>query len=1132
MKNWQILFFLSLISHFAIGQVNDNFNDDDFSNNPTWQGDVSDFIIDNKQLRSNGSSVISPYSMYLSTPNTISNNTEWQFLVDLKFNPTSTNLVRFFLLSDNANLKGSLKGYCIEIGQTSSDNIKLVRIDNGTPTTIFTGLSSFASNVLVRIKVIRSANGSWYVLADNTGGYNFLSEGSPIVDNTYNHLNTTFSHFGVLCNYNTTTRFNQFYFDDVLVGLDNTAPTIQKVNTINNTQLEVYFSEPVELISAQNTNNYFVNNAIGNPLSAVRNATNTALVLLTFTTPFTDQVLNTLSVSQIKDISENIINTSLQSNFYYLLPYTAQNREIVINEIMADPTNANGVIGLPDAEYVELFNASNRPISLQNWTLEGTGTATLPFYVLPPKGFVTLCNGSDVAKFSNGTVLSWGTGSLTNTGEELILKNELGQSIDRFTYTDDMYRDNTKKEGAWSLEQINPFLKCSEGNNWSASTNNNGGTPNAQNSLFSNLPDTKAPFLQSSIALSNTKIQLSFNEAMDFSTVSQTSNYLFSPTITINNITLISLSTIELTLSPPLTVGVVYTLQLNNLKDCNGNLLNTTNARVGLGFSPAFQEILITEIFADESPKVGLPEREYIEIYNPTNKIINLENCILDDGSPKNLPKQVLFPQEYAIICNSSHTQEFTTFGKTIGISSLSLTNAGEQISFYNPSKGTVFSIEYSDEWYGNSLKKEGGYSLEMVDLNAPCVEKNNWTASQSTTGGSPAQKNTLTGSRTDQEKPLLLKVIARSADTLEVFFSEKMDSSSLAQAIYTLTPSIGIQKIIPLSPQFKSTLLKLQTPITINNNYTLSIERVSDCSGNVINSDNAKATFGLPTEADSSNILLNEVLFNPRPNGSDFIELYNYSDRYINLKNWALANIDERGQIENIKVITTTNLVMAPKEYLALSNNPDNIRMEYPQSAQKGNFQLCTLPSLNDDKGTVVLLDAKRKIMELFQYDEDFHFDLLDDPEGVSLERLSWQNTTNNPNNWFSASTQAGYATPSLPNSQSRAEIALDRIIRIEPPSISPDGDGWQDFTTLQFGTEVQGYLATIVIFDKNGREIKALARNVLLGNNDFYTWDGSTATGERASLGLYIIYIELFDSKTGEVKSLKKSVAVGMRF
>ena len=169
---------------------------------------------------------------YLSVPTT-NIETTWDFFVLMDFNPSSSNLTRVYLVSDNADLTASLNGYFVLIGNTA-DEISLYRQSGTTITEILDGADGTVNSdpVSVRVRVTRDASGNWELLHDVTGGYSFTSEGT-VNDNTF----TTTTHFGVWCKY-TSTRSELFYFDNLGDPyVDNTAPEIISATPISATQL-------------------------------------------------------------------------------------------------------------------------------------------------------------------------------------------------------------------------------------------------------------------------------------------------------------------------------------------------------------------------------------------------------------------------------------------------------------------------------------------------------------------------------------------------------------------------------------------------------------------------------------------------------------------------------------------------------------------------------------------------------------------------------------------------------------------------------------------------------------------------------------------------------------------------------
>ncbi|RLD67254.1 MAG: hypothetical protein DRI84_03025, partial [Bacteroidetes bacterium] len=150
-------------------QIQDDFSDGDFTNNPTWSGTDAQFKIntsDKLQLSSSGSD-----TSYLSTANSLVNNTEWRFYIKQSFNSSSNNHSRIYLISDQSNLINSLNGYYVQFGSTQ-DDICLYRQDGNTTIKIISGTYGNTGNSIneFTIKITRDANGDWELFSDDQAG--------------------------------------------------------------------------------------------------------------------------------------------------------------------------------------------------------------------------------------------------------------------------------------------------------------------------------------------------------------------------------------------------------------------------------------------------------------------------------------------------------------------------------------------------------------------------------------------------------------------------------------------------------------------------------------------------------------------------------------------------------------------------------------------------------------------------------------------------------------------------------------------------------------------------------------------------------------------------------------------------
>ena len=108
--------------------------------------------------------------------------------------------------------------------------------------------------------------------------------------------------------------------------------------------------------------------------------------------------------------------------------------------------------------------------------------------------------------------------------------------------------------------------------------------------------------------------------------------------------------------------------------------------------------------------------------------------------------------------------------------------------------------------------------------------------------------------------------------------------------------------------------------------------------------------------------------------------------------------------------------------------------------------------------------------------------------------------------------------------------EIDATDDFSISPEVFSPDGDGFEDITILQYELDDPDFIGSITIYDVKGRPVKSLSRNTSLGATGFFKWDGTDDNGESVRSGLYIVYVDLFDS-AGNKKKFKLEVALTSR-
>ncbi len=557
-------------------------------------------------------------------------------------------------------------------------------------------------------------------------------------------------------------------------------------------------------------------------------------------------------------------------------------------------------------------------------------------------------------------------------------------------------------------------------------------------------------------------------------------------------------------------------------------LIGNTHAQIANRY-----DIVIDEIMADPTPQVGLPNNEWIELRNTSANAINLQGFRISDltGQSGAMPSYVLKPDSFVIVCTGSAVTAMSAFGPTISVTSFpSLDNNGDQLSLISAQGKVIHAVNYNISWYQNELKKDGGWTLEMIDTKNPCSGFTNWKASVDVKGGTPGKNNSVDASNTDKTSPKLLRAFAVDNLNITLVFDEPLDSLKAATATsYSISDGIGVpQSAITVSPVFDQVNLKLNTPLAVNKVYTITANNVTDCAGNIIGSKNT-AGVGLSSVADSFDIVINEILFNPNSGGVDYVEIYNRSQKIIDAKQLYIANRNSTNVISSIQQLSTESILLFPKNFLVITEDPQIVMQQYVTTNPDAFIQLSSMPSFPDDKGDVIILNAQGKIVDEVIYSDKWHFALISNTEGVSLERIDY-NAASVQSNFHSAATSVGYGTPGYKNSQFRIDQQVQGEITVIPEVFSPDNDGIDDFATINYSFPSPGYVANITIFDASGRPVRYLEKNALSGIKGSYIWDGLGEKQQKLSQGIYIIYTEIFNTD-GKKKQFKNTIVLARR-
>lgn len=644
--------------------------------------------------------------------------------------------------------------------------------------------------------------------------------------------------------------------------------------------------------------------------------------------------------------------------------------------------------------------------------------------------------------------------------------------------------------------------------------------------------DTEAPTVLSATFTSAVDVDVRFSEPLEEVSAEAVSNYVIAPSITINSAIRdgIDASLVHLGLGAAMTNGTEYTVTATGVLDLVGNAGAASSATFTyvVPVAAEFRDVVINEIMCDPTPAVGLPEAEFIELHNTTtDRVFDLDGWdISDGGTPVAFPTYTLGPGEYVVVMAAASLPLFPSITNKVGLPSLpALNNDGDPLSLRDASAAIIDNVTYALSWYQDGIKDDGGWTLEQIDPTSPCSGASNWRASNAAAGGTPGLQNSNYSIVPDNAPPNLVSVQVPDANSLVLTFNEAMDAGNIAGGVYTITPTIGVGAAIATGTSSAS--LTLLEPLVIGTIYTITVEDVTDCPGNIIGSGNT-ASFALPEPIASGDVIINEVLYDPFESGSDFVELYNRSNKVLSLAGLQLANVSG-GVVGAGLPITSSAVLLLPGEYALVCEDEFNVASNYPQSHTE-RFVVTDMPSYNNGEGSVVFLSASGEVLDRFDYNDDLHFELVNSPEGYSLERVSPERPTSDNTNWQTAADVAGKATPGFVNSQYAETPANGGELSIEPAIFSPDNDGYQDVLTIAYKFNEPGYVGNMVVYDIAGRESRRLMENLMLGTEGAISWNGVLDSGSLARMGAYIVVLEVFDL-AGDTQKFKKTVTLAHR-
>src|SRR5690606_27186326 len=200
-----------------------------------------------------------------------------------------------------------------------------------------------------------------------------------------------------------------------------------------------------------------------------------------------------------------------------------------------------------------------------------------------------------------------------------------------------------------------------------------------------------------------------------------------------------------------------------------------------------------------------------------------------------------------------------------------------DQIFLLNREGDTIENLVYKASWYGSQQFSGGGYSLEKRDLSNPCVADSiNYRASSKI--GSPGFRNFLYENIRDTTPPEIVQINFPDSMRIRITLSEAMDPKKVFAWLDQVPLVVSLEN---------STQLLLHTGKPLINNafqqHVLVLSGLEDCAGN-IGQDSFFFVYTIPVAPSPFDLVFSEVLFYSKGLQPEFVELYNRSQKAIDL--------------------------------------------------------------------------------------------------------------------------------------------------------------------------------------------------------------------------------------------------------
>lgn len=550
--------------------------------------------------------------------------------------------------------------------------------------------------------------------------------------------------------------------------------------------------------------------------------------------------------------------------------------------------------------------------------------------------------------------------------------------------------------------------------------------------------------------------------------------------------------------------------------------------------TPAGAQLVLSEIMFN-APYSEYYE-EFIELANISSvDTINLNGYSVGDQNEQDLLVDcgsglLLPPGGFALILDPGYWVNSTVYDAIIGSEALILTiadNAFGDNGLLNSTPDTVILKDITGQviaQYAYTTDNPAGYSEEKIRLYAGDTP-DNWMNSAFFLG-TPGTSNSVQPYETDAAMLFIQADPSPLPYGLPVTFSARLKNIGLqstpsGEVVFAqshpqeLMPDslLGTVSFPSLIPEDSTDLFLSITglppgPHRIYSWHTLQDDDPANDTTNAI----------LPGGYPDKSLIINEFLARPFSGNCEWVELYNPGQASVNLLGFSYSDSDTTDKI----TLTEESVEIPADNFVLLAQNDGISSLPIPQGTTVIVLNNAW-PILNNDGDTPNLFDGSGYIQDVVPYTG------WEIPEGISLERVYAEHSSQDPLNWRQSQDPTG-GTPGWTNSVDAPydQLTSSGSLSFAPDPFDPDQHGYLQVTII---LPQDATAATVIVFDLRGRRLQILFDDNAFGQVSLPPWDGRDAEGRRLIPGIYILYAEFRMADGHKVRVIKSPLILAGR-